>query len=408
MTKRIICLCVVLVVSGAVWAGDLTPFADSAQQSPYQRLFASGKSFVEPTAEAGAVSENATVVKFTNGSTVIHGMIDSSKPDSPAPDVLRLDFTGKGTFADKKLVVPLVVRQQAKKGKKAKNEQNFQATFGPATLQAEVDGRTIPVAVQGMYYKRGKSRNAYLMTSTGAKGECDFGGKTYSVQLMDNTSNLRLTDSPSVKLADGQIQWGPQKGMIGGDTVQIDTGDGGTVTSHYGQPVLVGGKWYDVTVSKDGTKVSAKRSSAKTGTLAGGGKTWSATLIGEKNVLSVESQGGAVSVLAGTYALVNYIESGGGEAQLACGRRELATGKAKTIEVASGKTMSLTAGAPLAASAAVKYHKGRAGISLVLTDAMGLSVTGITDAKGERPTAPKVEILDAEGKSVYKASMEYG
>lgn len=404
MLKQITYLCIVLAVSGAVWAGDLTPIAGSPQASPYQRMYARGEGFTEPPAEAGAVSENATVVKFTNGSTVIHGMIDSAKADAPAPDVIRLDFTGKGTFADKTLVVPLVIRPQAKNAK----NKTFQATFGPATLQAEVDGRTIPVAVQGMYYKRGTSRNAYLMTSTGAKGECDFGGKTFPVQLMDNTGNLRLTDSPSVKLVDGKIQWGPQKGMISGDTIEVDTGDGSAVTALYGQPVLVGGKWYDVTVSKNGKKVSAKPLKLKTGTVDCGAKKWSAVLIGEKNVLSVSSQGGAVAVPAGSYAMANYSEAGDGKAQLMCGRRELYTGKAKMIDVAGGKAMSLPAGSPLQATVAVSVRKGQVRMNLAMTDAVGTSVDALTTEKGGRPPAPEVEILDSSGASVYKAKLEYG
>ncbi len=404
MTRRITCLCIVLAVSGAAWAGDLTPIAGSPQQqSPYQRMYARGEGFTEPAAEAGAVNENATVVKFTTGQTVIHGMVDASKADATAPDVIRLDFTGKATFADKKLVVPLVLRQQGNT-----KSDNFQATFGPTTLQATVDGRTIPVAVQGMYYKRGKSRYAYLMTSTGAKGECDFGGKTCSVQLMDGTGNLRLTDAPKVKLADGKVQWGPQKGMISGDTIEVDTGDGSTVTAHYGQPVLVGGKWYGVTVSKNGKKVTAKALKLKTGTVDCGAKKWSAMLIGEKNVLSVSSQGGAVSVPAGTYALANYSESGDGKAQLMCGRRELYTGKAKMINVAGGKAASLPAGTPLQATVAVSVRKGQVRMNLAMTDAAGTSVDSLTTEKGGRPPAPQVEILDSSGASVYKAKLEYG
>jgi hypothetical protein len=401
MVKRITMLCIVLSVSGAAWAGDLTPIAGTPQQqSPYQRMYARGGGFTEPPAEAGAVSENATVVKFTNGQTVIHGMIDSSKADAEAPDVLRLDFTGKGTFANKKHVVPLKVRQQ--------NNKIFQTTFGPATVQAELDGRTVPVAIQGMYYKRGTTRSAYLMASTGAKGECDFGGKTCPVQLMDNTGNLRLTDSPSVKLVDGQIKWGPRRGMISGDTIQVDTGDGNTSTAFYGQPVLVGGKWYGVTVSKNGKTVSAKALKLKTGTIDCGAKKWSAMLIGEKNLLSVSSQGGAVAVPAGAYALANYTEMGGGKAQLACGRRELYTGKAKMIEVAKGKATSLPAGSPLQMTVAVSVRKGQVRMNLAMTDAAGTSVDSVTTEKGGRPPAPKVEILDTSGASVHKAKLEYG
>ena len=404
MGRQTTCLCIVLAVSGAVWAGDLTPFADSANPSPYQRMYARGEGFTEPAAEAGAVSENATVVKFTNGSSVIHGMIDSSKPDAPAPDVLRLDFTGKGTFADRKLVVPLTLRQQGK----SKDDKIFQATFGPATLQAEVDGRTVPVAVRGMYYKRGTSRSAYLMTSTGAKGECAFGGKTFPVQLTDNTGNLRLTDSPSVKLANGKVQWGSRPGMVNGDVIQIDTGDGNTVTAHYGQPVLVAGTWYDVTVSKNGKKVSAKLLKLKTGTIRCGEKKWSAMLIGEKYVLNLSSQGGAVAVPTGTYALANYSEGGEGRSQLTCGRREMYTGKTKMIDVAGGKAMSLSAGSPLQATVAVSVRKGQVRMNLAMTDAAGMSVDSVTTAKGGRPPAPEVEIFDTSGASVYKAKLAYG
>ena len=90
------------------------------------------------------------------------------------------------------------------------------------------------------------------------------------------------------------------------------------------------------------------------------------------------------------------------------GQRELWMGKAKTFDVGAGQTVEVAVGSPL--KAAVKAAvKGRSvAFTLAVTDASGTAVDYATGAEGARLPEPKLLVSDADGKEVYRCTLEYG
>jgi len=78
-----------------------------------------------------------------------------------------------------------------------------------------------------------------------------------------------------------------------------------------------------------------------------------------------------------------------------------------TFTVAPGKVASVTAGPPLTAAPMVRHSDSWIFFSLDLSDSAGLKVSHLT-VKGQRPPPPKIEVVDAAGKMIHSATMEYG
>ena len=400
--KKAFVLCVFLVLPGVLHAavGDLKPVSVSPRQALMAKpLFGSRGSFTKPTEGDGTVNKHAMVATLKSGKLVIKVAIDTRSPDTKVPDVIRFDFTGEGKFDDK-LVVPL------------KRLNQDQASFGPATLDVQVDGRTIPVTVRGGYFKSGTYRQMNVSFGTAVEGTCAFGEKTYAVRVIDGNNNLRLGDVTTQIKHNRKLM-----GINAGDTLVVDTGDGSfakPIKSFYGQPVLVDGKWYDVTISADVSKVSARQMEIEeAGTIKITHKEWSATFIGEKYILMLKGDTAPIAVPPDRYVVTDYQEMVGSEpgkspARLMSGFGGNYPGKGKVVEVKADQMTEIPIGSPLTASITAKQSGRTVRLSLVLTDASGANVDDLTGPKGGRPPAPKVEIFDTEGKSVYKCTLEYG
>ena len=105
--KRFGLLGVVLLAASAVCAdvGDLTPIDCGPEHALLQQyLYVLPQQFAKPAADSGTVSPRAVVATLSGGSqhagaTTIKVAIDSTEPNAKVPNVLRLDFTGKGKFS---------------------------------------------------------------------------------------------------------------------------------------------------------------------------------------------------------------------------------------------------------------------------------------------------------------------
>lgn len=375
-----------------------------------QSATAGQRDFVEAKPGSGTVSASATVASVRAGEKVFLVAVDSTKADAKAPDVLRFDFSGKGKFAAG-LAVPLKSHGPAGSGW-------FQASFGPATLNVPRNGKTIPVVVTGNYMKSGTSayRRLDLRLWSGLEGTCRFGDKVRAVRVIDGNSNLGCRDA-----AKPVLRRGKPVGLVVGDTVAVDTGGGKfarPTKALYGQPVLVEGKWYQVDVSKDETKVSARQVDVATGQIKIDHGQWSARLVGKKHILCLEGGKVPQTVPADQYVIRMYRELapiGDGPrsmvAQLVLGSSPAFSGTSLASPVTAGKVTNVAVGSPLAA----QVNARRSGwssytLSLELTDAAGRDVgyMFVPGARSGRPDPPKVKILDAGGKTVLETTLEYG
>ncbi len=388
--------------------GDLQPVACPAASALMARpLYAQAQNFAKAPEGCGTVNPHAVVATLRSGDLVIKVAIDSAKADAATPDVLRLDFSGAGKFADA-AVVPL--KMQPTGG------DYVNASFGPTTVSIQRDGKAIPVSVEGSYNKSSTYRYLNMFLGTGMDGRCAFGDKTYPVRIVDGNHNLRFGDTPNVFQQGGRVRsraGGPQ---LSADTLIVDTGEGfdqSKTKSFFGQPVLVDGAWYDVKLSEDASKISAKPSEAKTGTIQIPQKQWTAKFIGGKYVLVLSGTDKPVAVPADSYVIADYQitipgQSGLPSAMLMAGRMALYGQEGKLVEVPEGQTVSIPIGPPLTGSIQASQSGRTVNFSLKLADAAGSSVDYLTLAGGRQPPEPHVEVFDKAGKSVYTGKMQYG
>lgn len=402
-----------MAIMAAAWPslaaeGDLKAVAVSSDHALAPRpVYASQGDFVEAKSGSGTVNASATVASLRVGEKVFLVAVDSTKADAKAPNVLRFDFSGKGKFAAA-LVVPLKSRTPAA-------ADWFQASFGPTTLKVPRKGKTIPVVVTGNYVKSGTYRRLDLRLWAAMEGTCRFGDKVRAVRVIDGNSNLSFRDVYRSGLRRGRAV-----GMVGGDTVAVDAGDGKFAKPTkvlYGQPVLVEGKWYQVDVSKDETKVSARQVDVATGQIKIDHDKWSVRLVGKKHILCLAGGKAPQTVPADQYVIETYQEwapTGAGRrpgAQVRLGWRSAYTGKSPALAVTAGKVTNVAVGSPLIAQVDAQKARGSSYIlSLKLTDAAGRDVENLSipGARSGRPDPPKVKILDAGGKTVFQTTLEYG
>jgi hypothetical protein len=399
--KRRLSFLVVLVLAAAA-AGQELKYVPCAPDDAIgaRGIGASPTDFDKPGDGAGTVNKNAVVASFSSSNTPLKVAIDSAKADAKGPDLLRLDFSGAGKF-DNECVVPFEIRSSG--------DKSLNAEIGPKTVQAKVDGKTIPVTVKGTYFKSEAARYLNLTVTAGAEASCKFGEKTYKVRLIDGTGNLKFTDAARPLLGNGHpISYQP------GDTVLVDSGDGtfakGVWKGFYGQPVVVDGKAYQLTVSTDGTKVSAEPLTVELGKIKVDQGNWNAILAGKKNVLYVAGGKDPVAVPADEYAVLQYqvTQEGADKATLSGRGAQDKSSYYTPVPVAAGKVTDLAIGAPLKAVVEGLKSGDSIALSLVLTDAGGGRITSLATSAGGQPDPPKVTIVDASGATVHKATLEYG
>lgn len=396
-TRLILCACVVLSALAAPGAELSRIACDPSEALDHQPCRVSGTARTKPAEGSGTVNTNAIVLSLRGPSVLVKVAVDSVKADAKAPDILRLDFTGKGRFVD----APTVPLKAAQTG-----GQYFLATFGPQEIRAALPGGKVTVTVKGEYLKMGNYRQLSLSVGTALQGQCRFGRRALPVRIIDGDGNLELGD---VWRASG-------RSVRPGDTLAIDPGDGSFTKNVrkvcYGSPVEIDGAWYDVKLAEDGKKITAERLKLDLGKIRIEHPKWSCFLVGRKYLLRLSGGPKPVTVPVDQYMVMKYEQWGpagaaGRRAYLSCSN--LATGAAASVAVTAGKTAKVTIGSPLTASVSITKRSGNTlSLSLALVDASGRKVSDLRLPTGKRPPAPKVVVKDADGKPIYTCSLEYG
>ena len=396
--KRAIGLIILLglapLAEGAV--GDLKAAAVAPKYGWQQPSFQVGtEGFAKAGGGDGLTSKHATVATLRVRGAAIKAALDSKSPTGQGPDLIRLDLFGKGNF---KGCPTLPLKLQGASG-------SASARIGPATIQTRRDGKDVPLQVRGYYYVRGSYRYLGLQFGTALEGSCAFGAQVYRVRIIDGDGNFRCGDPAKMKVKDGKA------GEIAlGDTLQVFGGDKGASVQRvfFGQRVKVDGKWYDVKISPDGSKVSAAAAKVQMGQVRIPREQWSATLVGTKHFVMLSGGAAPVKVPAGEYVFMAYTEMHKDGARLRCFGGRAPQGTLKVFTVSAGKVTDLVAGSPLTAGLDVKSRDATTEFSLRILDASGASVANLAIANGQRPDAPQIEIHDAAGKKIYDGKMRYG
>ncbi len=398
-------LATMLAMATVSWGapGDLTWVDKVGEQDglPVQPTFIMARDIGQPEADSGTVHPKAVVASFTLGGRAMAAAIDAKAADAKAPDLIRFDVTGKGKFSDRDSL-PLTPRQTGRAGM-------ILLEFGPGVIKIQDDGRTTPVVIQGMYYKFDDDRGLQIRASVVAQGQCRFGKQTLPVRVVEGTGNLKIDDQ--AKVSSGRVRTVPA-----GDHVLIKVGDGAlgeTRTALLGQLVRIDGTWYRLRADQAAMKVRAEAVEVKGGKVRTAHDHWSATLVGKQNCLSVAGGKEPIDVPADEYVIVDYTETasegdGGRGVLRRGGQRELMTGKARTFDVPAGKTVELAVGSPIKAEVTARVTKRTVTFSLAVSDASGAAIDYAMNAKGKRVPEPSLLVEDADGKEVYRCTLEYG
>jgi len=410
-TRLILGACIVLSALGAT-AGEVTPVACNAATALSRRaLYSRGDTSSKPAEGSGTVHAKAIVMTFSTPGGKISVAVDSAKPDAAGPDTLRFDFTGKDRFTGAATVTLKPRQGQVPQG-------YYVATFGPETIRAALPGGTVPIMVEGQYYKiiqnagPGGSGQPYrqmsLYIGMAVEGKGTFGKRVLPVRIIDGDGNLKAGDA-----------WRTVgRSARPGDTLAIDFGDGSFTKdvrkACYGSPIEVDGAWYSVALGDKGKTLTVAPVDVELGKIHIKQPKWSCMLVGKTHIVRLSGGAEPVTVPVDSYMVTQYEQWGrvnakGRRPHLTCTDFTTRGADKALVAVKAGKTAEVDIGSPLTASInATPRSNGVVSLALSLVDSSGRTVNNLSLPGGRRPTAPKVTVRDAAGKTVYSSSLEYG
>ncbi len=394
-TAAISILAIMLCGSFAFGAvGDLTFMKKPPAPRSSVRIYVSRFTHGGADKARGLVSESSVVGQL-RGALGVTVAIDASKADATQPDVIRLDFTGKGDFSK--------APTAAIKMRPAQRNVTL-GMIGPAIVVAKRDGGLVPVSLSGTYWKQGDRRGLSLMMSAAAEGSCRFGTKTYPVRVIDGNGNFKLSDALKPPFRPST--------MMPFDRVLVGTDDGkfssAAATSYVGQPIFVDGKLYTIDVSD--MKIKAVGMSGSGGKVKVDAPRWSCTLIGKKYFVSLTGGKDPIVVPPDEYVTTNYtVYTGSDPSKRSAAIRGYGSYRGgRAFKVAAGQTVDMQLGSPIEATVMASARAGKARINLMMKDPLGGRISSITNDAGKRPTPPSIEVVDKAGKIVYTAKLAYG
>ena len=335
-------------------------------------------------AKHGLISPNARLVPTVPGISVA---FDASTAGSKRLDVIRIDPTGKNNFANAlKLKLPDHPGTGSAIGR-----------LGPTPAEVTREGRKIPVLVSAFFLQHPKQFMGCVSLTVAAEGTCAFGQTTRKVRVIGRNGAVGLAAAGSSPARGREV-----------DEIEEADAQGNfprrRAATPLNQPLQVDGKWYTAKVT--GMKVSASLMAGETGKLSVGAARWTCTLTGKTATLAVTGGAEPVEVPVGSYKVRDYqffSEADPGKfVPVIRGRG------AKTLDIAAGTVAALKIGPPLQANISIRQKAGKVTFSLAMTDAAGGAVFAISVANGSSPPPPTIDVVDAGGKRVYTAKLEYG
>ena len=410
--------------------GDLVPVECATEDAvlPRPLYTPAPEASTRPAGASGLVHPKAAVIALANGEGKVMLALDAAKADSAELDVVRFDFSGTGKFSAEQSLPLTKLNIEGVK-------DHTYWRFGPAKLRAKKGELTFPVTVSGWCQSLGGRLSAGLSATCALEGKCQFGEKSYAVRIIDGGFSLCFSDALPIRLKEGKVS-GSQPLQTWCDTVLLDLGGSGFAKgvkkTVFGAPVLVDGKWYELAVSADSKKVSARPVEIQAGQLLIPHEDWWALLVGDKGGFYAAGGKEAIDIPAGDYALMYYeqqLGDGKSAGSLTIVDRASMDEKqsVQVIAIAPGKRQELAIGTPLTASVEGKATEWqeRTGIvggllqavgakgaakqvqfSMILTDAGGRTVMSFNPAGPTR--RPTVKVLDAQGKQIASGKMEFG
>lgn len=390
--KRVLVLMAVYLLGGHCLAGELTfvkpEMASPMQQFPLHRLlYFQDKEFRINTEGQGTVHPQA-VVAVSESQNTLAIAIDAKTVEAKNPEVIRLDFTGRGNFHD---AVEVSFSEVTAVG------DFFRGTFEPAVWEIKHQGETIPLLIHGQYGKYSGGRYAAVSFFSCKRGDCLFGNETYPVVLYDESCDLSYHQPSKPKNKSGFS-------FERGDLYEIKVAER-IIRGFYGQPVFLDGRWWNVMVDEKDQQVTAEPIDLPTAWIR-------VTNLDECSLMEMAYEDGGymlwnpptpTPIPAGSYRLSVYT----GKIRYNNTFPTLfAQGEEGVLQTfPAGETTDLPLGLPMKGRINVLQKKNRVvSLNYSCLGPQGLSVS----LHIPNSTPPTLRVFDNDGKEIYSAAMEFG
>jgi TolB-like protein len=390
-------------------AGQLLYFASEPRNMPLATgsLQAIGEDrFEKPPAGCGTVHPKARVVTFKERGIEMKVAIDSDEAEAFNP-LVRIDTTGKGDFH----AGPVVKGAMGVGG----------VVQFAGTVELKACDRIVPVCTW-IIYTPGANPQLDVLLGFTATASCQFGDQAHNVYLVNACGNLRLGNIAHTVLGkDGAYHAEDGIGKWVGDTVFVcdqpyvvkgnerfemsDFGEMPTGLGFYGQPIQVDGKLWNISISSDGSAVSARPWEGATGNIRMPGPRWSAALVSKDKVMFLACDQDSLAVPVGEYFVARYgqklIENG----KVVC-EATLQAGPIGELKVKEGATAQADFGQPYTGQIAVDQFD--------FTDLIRLQIDW-KDKKGNvaqlhyltEASPLSLDVFDADGKLLDRVTASY-
>lgn len=360
-------------------------------------------------------------------------------------DRLYFDRDHDGDLTDEKVIVG-----QSTNSYSALNYSS--TTFPRIDVLTEIDSTKLDYAFTLTATASGSGTYGYVSGSLNSavyrEGQITLAGKKRRIVLIDFNSNGRFDDEPrintSMRTPDGKV-WATQ-----GDRFYVDPDLNAASRNPYdvsssndlfevSELVNLDGRFYDLTVSPAGDKLTLDPSNVAVGHVSNPNPKFRAVVYGDQGFVKISSDDSGKALLpVGSWKLQAYsldrtgmeepkkkdtesessilglLTEALGPTVAARAPRSTtvsatATMKYKAVEVKKGQTVELPFGAPYLPTVDVQYPQGSNQVSL------GMSLIGSADEictdmriKGSQPGKPSFSITTADGKTILDGEFEYG
>lgn len=384
--------------SGGPALGALT-FHEYQDFNQAQTMFGSlgfgyvdGKKPAGYTAPKGALGPAFVSIRIGRGTQTYVGVLAKSSVAVTEPDLMWVDWNGDKKFENDE-------RATVVKGAGVQGRTVFKPVSDP-----KIGGHVVHLAFTCV-----RGRSIAVVPSGYMEGTVELNGKSVKVGIIDANGNGVYGDKYTLA-GGGDLFLIDRKGTGKFDMSQPTSTAAmfeGDVLPLFGLMQLGEAGLCEISVT-DGARIAITPYAGATGDIVFQGASGGFVLAdGPKGTLFVQPSDGKCKLPAGAYSvqMMEYklTDSAGKDWTF-----DVQTLAGKKLQVAADTPVLVKCGPPLAVTLSPSSMHGVQMFSLDIKDASGASLSGLSDAQGGRPAAPKLTIADSKGKVVKTLAFSYG
>ena len=362
----------------------------------HARGWRDGRGLEPPATGSGTVHPKAKVLTMQWAGATVKMAIDANSPQAQHPDVLRVDWTGKGDFHQ----ATVISRRPIGSGR---THSNRGPLFLASRLPVTLGGQKLSISFEGSSSWRRSWSSFWLRSWMSAKASCLFGDKAHTVRFFDSNGNLLFADAVTTpRKVRGYYYLDCQMG----DHVYVDVDSlrrgSSAAASFYGQPILVDGWLWNVKVAPDRKSVVTERYEGPTGQVRIDHPFWDCWLVSDKHVVFIYGGSEPVPVPVGKYWIWNfgeYAKPGNWDTRVHFGGNYVPW-HPKPVSIHAGRTHEVKVGSPFSVRLDVQQIGRTLRLRVLGSEVSGLPVPSDQGRKVLRGREAVVQISDATGKLV--------